>query len=841
MKHWKQFVLLATGFALMMPMSAMAAQENTGNQKMVTVEVKNVKGGALPVWYFDENVKMVYIPNGEKTEVPMGTELHLVTDETGGMMDQYGYPWVDVAVKDVYVSANNGEKEKLELGEYGAAYTADSDCVIEADFGWTVNKQGYTDSGYWLFGTAHYENASVLEAKIKAYKDGKEIKLSDVKGLGLGYSGKYNLEDPAYLDQFELTSTGIRSKKKMPMGDYKVPVHYETEDGTVDDTICYISVGDEVKLGHQVMAVYKLDDGTEDMFWDINREQFLLENPNPDKNEWDRLYADVKFDGENTTIGKAVQLVRAKEEKYGVDHRSQIAGYTKTDEFVDYKDRTVNENSTGKLKDIYQEYYNGINFRHAYKKGSKLFKPAMIERLPESEIVITDSFITKAGKRYYYDNDGNIVKNAWVEDSIGKVFCGEDGMIVTNGIAGKSMEDGLYYVDADGFVQADKNETIKNGFITYTIVNGKVTELTVDENVATPSNASKVTELADGLEIALSRLTDKQKTAFADKLSVGIGALSENEKNQLDDATIEKTDELLAEVYGISAEIDVTAEEGVEDSLTFGSSDVTVKGALAAAGIKSEDVAAGKEVTVKITQLAASASNATAANATKRVLKFKAELYVSGEKVSLKAPIIIEVVLPEEVQSQYPAASYTFKVEHVMDNGKSEMLNPSFSDNGAKMSIRTNAFSTFELLATKKTASTSGGSSYGHNGSGRHASKNHLIGKWMKDANGWWYWFYNATWPKNQWVELEWNGVTSWYYFDANGYMVTGWKKDGDQWYYLNSNSDGTMGAMVTGWKKIDNIWYYFSTVAGGPKGSMLKNATTPDGYQVGADGAWVH
>ena len=87
---------------------------------------------------------------------------------------------------------------------------------------------------------------------------------------------------------------------------------------------------------------------------------------------------------------------------------------------------------------------------------------------------------------------------------------------------------------------------------------------------------------------------------------------------------------------------------------------------------------------------------------------------------------------------------------------------------------------------------------------------------------------------------MEWNGITGWYYFDANGYMVTGWHKDGDQWYYLNPKSDGSMGVMVTGWKQIDNIWYYFNTAAGNPKGAMLKNTTTPDGYQVGADGAWV-
>ena len=61
-----------------------------------------------------------------------------------------------------------------------------------------------------------------------------------------------------------------------------------------------------------------------------------------------------KVIGKQGRIAKAIRAVvkaaASKEEKYGVDHRSQIAGYTKTDEFVDYKDRTVNENSTGKLK-----------------------------------------------------------------------------------------------------------------------------------------------------------------------------------------------------------------------------------------------------------------------------------------------------------------------------------------------------------------------------------------------------------------------------------------------------------------------------------------------------------
>ena len=68
--------------------------------------------------------------------------------------------------------------------------------------------------------------------------------------------------------------------------------------------------------------------------------------------------------------------------------------------------------------------------------------------------------------------------------------------------------------------------------------------------------------------------------------------------------------------------------------------------------------------------------------------------------------------------------------------------------------------------------------------------------------------------------------------------MKTGWHFDeaGDRhWYYLNPIS----GEMLTGWRQIDGKWYYFAEVTGGPLGSMYQNAQTPDGYRVGADGAW--
>ena len=63
---------------------------------------------------------------------------------------------------------------------------------------------------------------------------------------------------------------------------------------------------------------------------------------------------------------------------------------------------------------------------------------------------------------------------------------------------------------------------------------------------------------------------------------------------------------------------------------------------------------------------------------------------------------------------------------------------------------------------------------------------------WQQNATGWWWQNDDGTWPANTW-----------------------------QW--LDGNGDGVAEC------------YYF-----GPDGYMLANTTTPDGYLVNADGAWV-
>ncbi|MFQ7294039.1 MAG: hypothetical protein ACLRPY_03260 [Enterocloster aldenensis] len=59
---------------------------------------------------------------------------------------------------------------------------------------------------------------------------------------------------------------------------------------------------------------------------------------------------------------------------------------------------------------------------------------------------------------------------------------------------------------------------------------------------------------------------------------------------------------------------------------------------------------------------------------------------------------------------------------------------------------------------------------------------------------------------------------------------VNTWECIMSKWYYFNSE-----GYAVTGWNELDGKWYYMYM-----DGSMAAGITTPDGYQVGSDGAWM-
>ncbi|MBE5976336.1 MAG: hypothetical protein E7251_17285 [Paenibacillaceae bacterium] len=110
-------------------------------------------------------------------------------------------------------------------------------------------------------------------------------------------------------------------------------------------------------------------------------------------------------------------------------------------------------------------------------------------------------------------------------------------------------------------------------------------------------------------------------------------------------------------------------------------------------------------------------------------------------------------------------------------------------------------------------------------------------GNWQSDENGWKIIGKDGSRPLNRWVYTDWKGKNDWYFFDENGYMVTGWFEYKGSVYYLNPVSDGKKGSMYTGWNMIDGKWYYFSEAADATRGAMLKDTVTPDGHRVGPNG----
>ena len=138
---------------------------------------------------------------------------------------------------------------------------------------------------------------------------------------------------------------------------------------------------------------------------------------------------------------------------------------------------------------------------------------------------------------------------------------------------------------------------------------------------------------------------------------------------------------------------------------------------------------------------------------------------------------------------------------------------------------------------------SSGGSSSSSTGSisGTTLAGQPVAGNWnLRADNKWTFQLTNGTLAKSCWLYLTWNGSNDWYYFFEDGTMAEGWLDLDGQRYYMHPTADGTRGHMYTGWHQIDGKWYYFHNVSDGSRGHLLVNTTTPDNYQVGADGVWI-
>lgn len=170
------------------------------------------------------------------------------------------------------------------------------------------------------------------------------------------------------------------------------------------------------------------------------------------------------------------------------------------------------------------------------------------------------------------------------------------------------------------------------------------------------------------------------------------------------------------------------------------------------------------------------------------------------------------------------------------------------------------------LTVTNRASDGSGNSGSSSSAASGPAAK----GNWQQDAAGWKFTYEDGSSAVGSWITDEagnqretfaWANINgNWWAFGADGYIKTGWAQDGkdNRWYQIDANTgmktgwhfdeagdkhwyylDPVSGEMLTGWRQIDGKWYYFAEVTGGPLGSMYQNAQTPDGYRVGADGAW--
>ena len=468
-----------------------------------------------------------------------------------------------------------------------------------------------------------------------------------------------------------------------------------------------------------------------------------------------------------------------------------------------------------KVRDIAEERDPRVYLEMMYKG----YKPAEIQLLGEEDIVpeeVEPGWHQQNGKWYFYETEdpASLVKNQWITCPEGngcteQVWVGADGAMAVNGVVnaqGKS-----YLVAENGHKVKGKTVTL-NGVTYTTDGDGEITEAKVI--LATPSNAAEALAQADKVIANADIMSQDEKEQAADMQTEALKTKIDITKLTADQ--VAKYEALYLAVYGA-------------DNIETEPSDAV--GGIAAAGLTSEDFAeGGGKVTIEYaTEWPATSSNARVRGSVKLLVNGK-------ERKTLTAPVTMTVEIPDYFIASYSNASYNYEVEGV---DKADV-------DGEKgtVKITITKLGAFDVKAVKKPSRPSGGGSNSGNshssGRARVKADFYKSGKWVMNEKGWWYSYDDGTWPSNSWVYLPWKDTYQWYYFNGEGYMVTGWHHWQNNWYYLYPQADGNRGYMFTGWHEIGGKWYYFSKVNDSSLGAMAYDTTTPDGYKVDKDGAWI-
>lgn len=89
----------------------------------------------------------------------------------------------------------------------------------------------------------------------------------------------------------------------------------------------------------------------------------------------------------------------------------------------------------------------------------------------------------------------------------------------------------------------------------------------------------------------------------------------------------------------------------------------------------------------------------------------------------------------------------------------------------------------------------------------RTKAKATIVAGWKTDGTNYWYVNSDGTIPKKKFQTISGNR----YYFNAKGYRVYGWKKIGGKYYYFTKKT----GVMKKGWQTISGKKYYFDPETG--------------------------
>lgn len=803
LKHWL-IPMSAAMIALLSAGTALAVDT-------VNVKVENTRGGYIRVYYLDGMHNRWYLPIGENVEIPKGTELEYTAKALDYMPNGNNYYNGVVIGVDEIIGSNVYEAEKRNQSRNSQSGTivADSDMSIKGTFkAFSVKETDYEDDEdsyepkYELQFKDEDDWGNNQIRKLHAGSFSEQLYLWDTENFKM-YPFDSEIEAEITdievwdIDEEPIENLGIcfsidkngklTSSKELEEGEYRIRGNFEYKEKNWDIDLT-VELGAKVSI-RMPMAYYKSSESSSE--YDEVRNivtEYFVGDPNK-----------IVF---NDTVvwAKRSMFKLTGHEIVGIGERNNT---------------TLKNIGTSKVSTKVSEK-NPVAYVYAMYDNN--YTAPIIEHLTKDDIIpktVSIGWNQISGEWYYYNSTSyrSLAKNQWVpcrENDGENVWVDADGKVVSNAVVTDGTD--KYLVDAKGHKLCNKTGYTLGNVDYTTDENGKITGSKL--HLATPSDAAKADQFVDDVMDNISSLTEEEQKKAADMVTESLKTKVDTSK--MTEKDTKKYADFYREIYG-SNNINVAGDAADENAM------------IVAAGLTSKDFEDDGSAMIELkSDWLATSSNA---------VKVELALYVNEKTRALIAPVKVEVELPEAFVASYSNASYNFSVTPKP---------VSYELKDGKLIITIAKTDVYTVQATRKSSGSSGSHRGSSGGSGRatvkaeYKASDGKTGNWIFDNKGWWFKYQDGTWPKSQWIELEWNNVKNWYYFGADGYMTTGWYQDGGKWYYLHPQADGTRGRMYIGWNQIGKNWYYFRVTAGGPKGSLVVNGTTPDGYKVNENGEWV-